>query len=595
MAGNADGAVGEPADAKRSRTFMDAWVEPPIRPPAPSFMEYPHLDIVRHGVLENMAPLGTMPSSKVRKLAKAEGPRRVTLVRKGEPSISAASTPREAVTPEPPVIPSRRRSESHKMDEAEWNPQTPVAQTSARKSTIRDTASLPPMASPYSASVSPIKAARELQRTDRIVDFACREALAAGRIHTRYALRSLYDDHRSNPRIVRLIELVAMQEATDEEQAEFRSLMQYKKKEGRTGGKSQQLFARSDKSFTTTPIHFSPVNFSLSPTKVTTEAMNDTASRSPRKASGGHIHKKHKRNSYEVKRETSVEANGSGTMNGNHSRSRSNSAGSSDSDLSSVDAELLEAVESSAPSAESPNQAAAQDANSEGPRSETWPATADDSHAPAPGNQNQPMAQQTGLGQKAHALNASLVPSASSSVTTNTNNKSPVPAALASHNHHTNNMPARLADPFLPQPPETLSPQHPAQHPSLKSLKKAAAGAARAFDENDRRFQLKRAAKKTTETQAPILDSHIRTQVKTRDLESDPDSGAASQPIKLRLHSSRSNKKINDESDDLSSPTLLSFQTDVAPGSSANSRAGTPGTLNRPTRKLKSGLRMKTS
>jgi len=576
---------------------MEAWVEPPIRPPAPSFMEYPHLDIVRHGVLENMAPLGTMPSSKVRKLAKTEGPRRVTLVRKGEPSTSAASTPRDAVTPEPPVIPSPRRSESQKMEEAEWNPHTPVAQTSARKNTMRDTASLPPMASPYSTSVSPIKQERELQRTDRIIAFACREAQAAGRIHTRYALRTLYDDHRSNPRIVRLIELIAMQEATDEEQAEFRSLMQYKKKEGRAGGKSQQLFARSDKSFTTTPIHFSPTNFSMSPMKATTEAMNDAVSRSPHKEGGGHIHKKHKGNSYEVKRETSLEVNGNGTVNGNHLRSRSNSVVSSDSDLSSVDAELLETVESFAPSEQSPNQAVAEDANPEGSSSETWPATADDSHALASENQAQPMKQQTGLGQKAaHAWNTSLVPPASSSATTTANNKSPVPAVLANHNNHTNNMPARLAEPFLPQPPETFSSQHTTQHPNLKSLKKAAAGAARGIDENDRRFRLKREAKQKTESRAPILDSHIRTRVKTRDPESDQESGvAASQPIKLRLHSSRANKKINDESDDLSSPTLLSFQTDVAPGSSSNSRAGTPGTLNRPTRKPKSGLRMKTS
>ena len=572
---------------------MEAWVEPPIRPPAPSFMEYPHLDIVRHGVLENMAPLGTMPSSKVRKLAKTEGPRRVTLVRKGESSMSAASTPREAVTPEPPVLPSRRRSESHKMDEAEWNPTTPVAQTSARKSIMRDTTSLPPMASPYSTSVSPVKQERELQRTDRIVDFACREAQAAGRVHTRYALQTLYNDHRSNPRMVHLIELIATQEATDEEQTEFRSLMHYKKKEGRTSGKSQQLFARSDKSFTTTPIHFSPVNFSLSPKKTTAEAMNDAVSRSPRKESGGHVHKKHKGNNYEVKRDTSVELNGNGTMNGNHLRSRSISVVSSDSDLSSVDAELLETEESFAPSELSPNQAVAEDANPEGSKSETWPATADDSHAPARDNQTRPMTQHTRLGLKSHAWD---VLSASSSTGTNTNNKSLVPAVLANHNNHTNNMPARLAEPFLPQPPETLSSQHPAQHPNLKSLKKAAAGAVRGFDENDRRFQLKRVAKNKTETSATVLDSDIRTQLKSRDPKSDPEGGAATnQQIKLRVHGSRTSKKFNDESDDLSSPTLLSFHTDVAPGSSSNSRAGTPGILNRPTRKPKSGLRMKTS
>src|ERR1700730_12969518 len=99
-------------------------------------------------------------------------------------------------------------------------------------------------------------------------------------MHTGYALRTLYDDHRSNPRIVRLIELIASQEASEEQQVEFRSLMTYKKKEGRQNGKARHWFT-SEKSFTPTPIQFSPVNFGSSSKKAIAEAITDAASRSP--------------------------------------------------------------------------------------------------------------------------------------------------------------------------------------------------------------------------------------------------------------------------------------------------------------------------
>jgi hypothetical protein len=403
-----------------------------------------------------------------------------------------------------------------------------------------------------------------------------------------------------------LIELIASQEASEEQQVEFRSLMTYKKKEGRQNGKARQWFT-SEKSFTPTPIQFSPVNFGSSSKKAIAEAITDAASRSPHKESGGHIRKRHKGNNYEVKRESPLEVNGNGKMNGNHvqrqNRSRSNSVASSFSELSSIDVELLNPEGGFAPSEQSPNQAAASNANTGGSRCETWPATADDSHAPAPEKQTQPITNATTLGPTLHAWDTSVVPSASSASHTNTNSqnksKSPVPS-LANHNANTNNMPTFLAEPFLTQPSHPLSTQPPPQHPNLKSLKKATASTVRALDESDRTTRLKRKARDITENHATILDSFERSQIKTRDPESEAEGGdTASQTTRsgqiLRFRSSQANKKTNDESDDLSSPTFLSFQQDVAPGSSANSRAGTPGALNRTARKPKSGLRMKTS
>src|SRR5439155_13918651 len=111
----------------------------PIPAPRPSFAE---AGIERHGVVANMAPLGTRPSAKVMKSALrpevTDGGVRGTNAKR--PGASASSTPAEsAVTPEPPANPPRRRSVSTKTDDFESAPKTPTQQMSPRKSVPRQT------------------------------------------------------------------------------------------------------------------------------------------------------------------------------------------------------------------------------------------------------------------------------------------------------------------------------------------------------------------------------------------------------------------------------------------------------------------------
>jgi hypothetical protein len=131
----------------------------------------------------------------------------------------------------------------------------------------------------------------------------------------------------------------------------------------------------------------------------------------------------------------------------------------------------------------------------------------------------------------------------------------------------------------------------------------------RTLDENDSNSRLRRKARaKTNDLTGKIGESFERYQVKipdSQDVESASDGGdsiaiAASKkrPPKVRLLNNRETRqKFNYDSEDLSSPTLLSFQQDVAPGSLSVSRAGTPNNFNRPTRKAKTGtgLRVKSS
>jgi hypothetical protein len=645
--------------ARPTKTFMDRWIEPPLRAPAPSFMDYPHLSIERHGVLENMAPLGTNPSSKLKKTANAkpESMRRLAFTSKGDASASAATTPREASTPEPAVNPSRRRSDSRKMEDTDYMPKTPVGQTSGRKSAVRGSItrqSQPPQASPYSLSTSPSKQDHELEKIDRVISEACREALREGRMPTAYALRTLYNDQRSNQRIVSIIEAVYLQQANADQMAEFQSLMGYRKREGSKSGKAKAYWDLHDNSTFDTPSNlFTPVNFN-SPSK-RSSAQDGPAPdtvllpRSPRKdtpTSLSHVNKKHKSNNHH---KSNAEVNGNSKMNnGNHSRRHSDS-NSSTSSLSSLDEEILGGPDSpSSAEANSTNQTSIQAHQTRATVSQagfSTAATASTPKAPItqqPGtvggdlnlhtrtssrnaNHTQPMtASQHNkmLGPKLHAWNTanpiSTVTATSGAHATDAADATDAvttTAAVASSFAHSpthvgqtpanhNNMSAYYSDPSSVIPSSNL-PTQASHNTNLRSLKKPASPIVQNLDDDERTLRLKRRARDITENNARIRESFDRHQASAKEAESESsetgDGIAAglnqkSKPGQiLRFRSSQASKKINDESDDLSSPTLLSFQADLAPGSLSNSRAGTPSILNRPSRKAKSGPRMKTS
>lgn len=591
----ADSRAPTPSSSNSTQTLMDKWIEPPLRAPAPSFMDEPQRHIERHGVLQTMAPLGTPPSSKVKKAAKTEEPRKINLVLKGETSTSATPPPRQVTTPEPTVNPSREGSESRLAEDEDYDPKTPQAQTGRKSTTMRSSIprqSLPPPTTPSaSMSVSPTKEERELLASDRVVQSAVEEALTSGHICTAYALRTLYNDHRSNPRITSLMDSIFRRRADELQLREFASLMHYKKKEGRVGGKAKKWFDENDNAYNAPNLFSSSWTLQSSPVKRPALDSNSThshVSKSPHKEMAGHVSKKHKANNYHDKATTPETngANGKG-INGSLSRSRSNSTTSS---LSSLDEELLNFspanVERSQARAKANNSAHAGE-NRVG--ASTTPSQGSRNHA-------QPMAQDSTPGPKLHT--SPTKPPITSSAPTTTH--------ASTHLANTTDtpvMPIAYSEPAIfPQPQPSSHPVH------LKLQKKFTASTPQPGDEDreDRLRSWKKQAKAVTDGKSGITDSFERKDAKVVervvDSESDADSvarttrGARSGTV-LRFRGSQAARKANDESDDLSSPTLLSFQNDVAPGSSLNSRAGTPNTVNRPSRKPKGlgGLRTKTS
>ncbi|KAL9104979.1 MAG: hypothetical protein Q9163_000151 [Psora crenata] len=200
-------------------TGLDVWEEPPLRTPAPSFEDYKGLE--RHGVLEHMAPLGSLPNSKVKARMKQHEPsRRPAHLKPSE----ARSTREEMSTPElaPPVATRRSvpRNEERpsgisplraQADESDHNSRSSAKVTPAPKSPTEPTPTLTP--------TSPVSAAQIRWR--RIIDSAVKRATDLGNIELGLAIRKLYDESIQNQVLAELLDAVLTQRATEGQAAAF--------------------------------------------------------------------------------------------------------------------------------------------------------------------------------------------------------------------------------------------------------------------------------------------------------------------------------------------------------------------------------------
>ena len=489
--------------------------------------------------------------------------------------------------------------------------------------------------------------------TDKIVEAAVNQAIDQEKWPTAYALRTLYDDQRKNPRMVQLINRVFTSRADADEIDQFKRVMKHKKQEGRKDGLAEYYFF-GDGSDPAPKTHCSSNNAQAS-TYSTPSArsgsvartMSDAQARrssfalssvsaSPHKEHEQHISKKHKGNQFpsaniellgsaSASAEDVIKDNTPRKYSHGHQNGMSNSGGrrrsmSSLSSLSSLDEKVLHGDDytnlddSSDIPRDSPNDAAGLDdivaAPTQAHHRPTPYANAQNSasaetHARSEArNQPTPITGPTTKGPKTYTFSTVTTssPSLSSSINNHANaansgqrsdsstNNSMAPAALLSS--------ATLLSPSYQIPPSTIL-------KSKKDLNKALARTS--LDENDSTAgRMKRDARKATEKNTPTAESFERSvgshQISLSllpEFESGSDGGDSVVPkqrsTKLRLLNNTKKTKttrqtpVNYDSDTLSSPTALSFAPDIAPGSASASRAGTPNALNRPTRKGKTG------
>ncbi|KAL2017019.1 hypothetical protein VTK56DRAFT_2663 [Thermocarpiscus australiensis] len=262
---------------------MQRWLEPPVQNKA----SYQDAGLLRAGVLENMAPLGTLPKVGLFKKtappptpAPEQAPVRKIVVKQRQ---AAPPAPVPAAPPAPEAEETEeedaedhdeedledegeddeaayeehgktraatsasrsRRSFSSREADEDWAPRKSSQKGMGRTSLSRAAATgrRASMSSLQQAATGAgSRQADQKELIDKVVEAAVDEALTHFRYPTAWALRTLYDENSSSPEFLSMIEKVFMQTADADTLGQFARLMQAKKKEGKKDDKGCYYF-----------------------------------------------------------------------------------------------------------------------------------------------------------------------------------------------------------------------------------------------------------------------------------------------------------------------------------------------------------------
>lgn len=232
---------------KERKTFMDSWVEPPLRNPAPSFEDYKGLE--RHGVLEHMAPLGSLPTQKVKLRVKAEAPKRLMQVKNDDPAAAKEG----ARTPEALPTVTTRRSESRKAEDGplknppsrekeEDDDYTPKGSTKApvRSISVKVT---PAQNSLHGTPNSRTPAGRA--RLETVVNSAVARSYEIGNPVLGLAVKKLFDESLGNRTLADLLDAVLSQRPTARQAADFQAYIKVARKQIKAQNSARDPIRRS--------------------------------------------------------------------------------------------------------------------------------------------------------------------------------------------------------------------------------------------------------------------------------------------------------------------------------------------------------------
>ena len=232
----------------------EGWVEPPLRAPVPSFEDYKGLE--RHGVLEHMAPLGSLPNSKVRaRLKQHEAPRRAAHMRNGEArgaknevDQGGMLAPPAAQHSEPRNTEDRtKKSSSLSHDECGSHDHTHTPREAPGIAPVKVT--VVPSSAPNGTPRS--RTAHAQQKLDQIVDAAVDRANELGDPVLGNAVKELYEESLRNASVATLLDAVLSQSSTPEQSAEFQSRIRAARKRHKEAIATQD---RAQKAVSSSPI-----------------------------------------------------------------------------------------------------------------------------------------------------------------------------------------------------------------------------------------------------------------------------------------------------------------------------------------------------
>ena len=216
---------------REKQPATEVWTEPPLRAPAPSFED--HKGLERHGVLEHMAPLGSLPNQRVKLRVKQPEAGRRSVQPKGGESTATGKEPVEEM-----LIP-RSRSESNKLEHRSTKIGTSVEEDDDEdytpKSTTKSAATkqVPkslPLRSPAPRTPTPVRPNPAQERLRQVVESAVERSRELGNEILGLAIRKLFDESLQNRTLADLLEAVLSQRPTPRQAADFQAYIKVARK-----------------------------------------------------------------------------------------------------------------------------------------------------------------------------------------------------------------------------------------------------------------------------------------------------------------------------------------------------------------------------
>ena len=223
----------EALSTRNGESLSVEWEEPPLRTPAPSFEDHKGLD--RQGVVEFFQPLGTFPNQRVKLRLKAhEPPRRSTHLKNGDP---VAVVNEEMSTPDPIPPQSSRRSEPRRSDDKNLKVSLPRERDEDPEYTpkgIQKPAPSKPLSTQSPQYGTPLSRASAGQVNLKVVvDSAVSYSYEKEDPVLGLALKKLYEDSLSDPRLYHVVEAILTRSPTGQQQLDFQSYMKIARKQVR--------------------------------------------------------------------------------------------------------------------------------------------------------------------------------------------------------------------------------------------------------------------------------------------------------------------------------------------------------------------------
>ncbi|RMZ66004.1 PHD-finger domain-containing [Pyrenophora seminiperda CCB06] len=248
------GTPSEPNHDKKQRSITE-WTEPQPQTLAPSFEEH---GFARHGVLENMAPLGVPPKAKDKQRARAldgPAPRNSLLAKSMAFGDEAGSTPE--VTPAPELEPddSERQEEEVKAgfplleddEDDDYEPTKTKKKVKVSKTPVRGKTPVTgktPVKNGFSKSTSvsaspavqAISMSEPVEAATQRIQIAVNDAISKanglqGRRYVGVALRRAFEHSKNDAELAEAMDAVIHEKCTDAQYSKFRKFIKMVKHE----------------------------------------------------------------------------------------------------------------------------------------------------------------------------------------------------------------------------------------------------------------------------------------------------------------------------------------------------------------------------